>query len=359
MSQSQAEIIAEAQPVWGLDIQPAGCPACKAAYLVQAHRVGLFCPNCGRDRLSPQPARMRPEPPELFIPFRHSPTDLLPRLHDFVRPVWLRSDDLNAEALARRAVPVYLPAWLVDADLAGTWQAEMGFDYQVKSSQDSFAGNQWRSRDVLETRIRWEPRLGELVRHYDNIAVPAIENHSNQAALPGDHQPSTAIPYDPAQIGDAIVRIPDNTPEDVWNLAVEELDKATMDECRQAAGAQHVRQFAICAQHNHPNWTQLLHPIYVTGYTGDDGTMQMLYVNGRTGEVCGKRLASQRKGWLWARISLAIAALAFIVCLACTAIGALLPPFLLLSFLALVATLGAFTFAICTAVWPWEWNRRQ
>jgi hypothetical protein len=359
MTTPKAEIIAEAQAVWGLELQPAGCPACKTAYLVEAARLGKLCPNCGRDKLKAQPARMRPEAPELLIPFRKSLSDLLPTLQDFVKPIWLHSDDLTAETLARRAVPIYWPEWLVDADVAGNWKAEMGFDYQVKSSQENFVGNNWQTRDVLETRIRWEPRLGEIQRHYDNIAVHAIENHNSLTALIGDCRASEARPYEPSQVKQAMLRIPDRDPEDIWHVATDQLDHAAAAECSQAAQAQHVRQVVIHAEYANAHWTQLLHPLYATVYTTDDGAPQILYINGQTGQVGGTLLASQKKGWLWAGISLVAALLAFILGLVCAAIGTVVPPLICLSGLLLVFAVGALIFGICAAAWPWQWNRQQ
>jgi hypothetical protein len=302
---------------------------------------------------------MRPEAPELLIPFRKTPADLLPALQGFLRPVWLRSDDMNAESLARRAVPIFWPEWLVDADVTGDWKAEMGFDYQVKSSQENFSGNQWQTREVLETRARWEPRLGEIHRHYDNISLHAIENHNSLTAQIGEYNPGAALAYDPTQVKNALLRIPDNPPEDVWHVATSELERAAAQECSQAAQAQHVRQFVIHAEYPNAHWTQRLNPMYATFYTTDDGTPQMVYINGQSGQVGGVRLASQKKGWLWAGVSLAVAVLAFILGLVCAAVGTFVPPLICLSGLLLVFSIGALIFAIVAAAWPWRWNQNQ
>jgi hypothetical protein len=359
MSTSKAEIIAEAQAVWGLDVQPAGCPTCKTAYLLAAERIGKRCPNCGRGELKAQPARMRPEAPELLIPFHKTPTNLLPALQAFVKPIWLHSDDLNAEMLARRAVPIFWPEWLVDADITGDWKAEMGFDYQVKSSQENYVGNNWQTREVLETRARWEPRVGEIHRHYDNISVHAVENHNPLTQLIGQYNTNAAAPYEASLVKQAILRIPDNAPEDIWHVATGKLDNAAAAECSQAAEAQHVRQFTIHAEYANAHWTQLLYPMYATFYTNDDGAPQMLYINGQTGQVGGKLIASQRKGWLWGGIGLAVALLAFILGLVCAAIGTVIQPLICLSGLLLVFAVGALIFGIYAAAWPWQWNRGQ
>ena len=65
-----SEILESQQNVWESDLQPAGCPKCSQAFLVEPARIGLACPACGVGRLESQPARLRLEPPEPGAPGR-------------------------------------------------------------------------------------------------------------------------------------------------------------------------------------------------------------------------------------------------------------------------------------------------
>ena len=91
----------------------------------------------------------------------------------------------------------------------------------------------------------------------------------------------------------------------------------------------------------------------------DDGQPQFVYINPQTGTIGGLRLASQRKGWRWAGISLGLALLALVIGLVSFAASPVLPPLSLLGFLACAAALALGIFAIIPAVWPWQWNRQQ
>lgn len=184
----------EAQPVWDGDLVPAGCRACGQAHLVLPAALGQPCPNCAEAPLEAQPARVRPEPPELAVPFRTAAPDLAPILTAYLRPVWLRPDDLEVPRLVERARPVFWPMWLVDADVAGEWQLEAGYDYQVKSAQESYHSGQWVSEDRVETRVRWEARAGQMTRHYDNVVVPALSTHDALQALTGRYDRAAAAP---------------------------------------------------------------------------------------------------------------------------------------------------------------------
>lgn len=350
------EIVESAEKSWGLPLQAAGCPKCGQAFLIESARLGQACPGCAVGRLEPQPVRLRPEPPELLAPFQRSPADLRPVLERFVKPVWLRPDDFNPRNLMERLTPIYWPMWLVDSDLAGDWQAEMGYDYQVKSSQESYAQGGWKTQERVETRIRWEPRLGQLARHYDNVAAPALEDTHTLTTRIGGTSREPAAPYNPAALGQAAIRIPDLHPENAWPQAQAALHQAAAEECRQAALAQHVRSFAIHPTYTNLHWTQLLQPMYATYYFDDQARPQVLLVNGQTGTMGGPRRASQRKGCLWSSISLGLSAFLLFIYLLLVLLRKSAPALGSLAVLVLFLALGGVVLAVVLAAWPWNWN---
>ncbi len=344
-----------AQPVWGLALVPAGCPSCKRVFLVQPAAIGQVCPACFHGKLAEQPAMLRPEPPELLVQFRKGRSDPQQLLGGFVNGVWLHGDDFTAESLLKRMRPIYLPMWLVDCDVSGSWQAEAGFEYQLKSSQESFREGRWISRDVVETRTRWEPRMGQLLRHYDNLAAPALNDHQNLMASLGEYQLNQCVPYQAEQVGTAAIRVPDLQPEHAWPIASANVVRAAGEDCRKAAGAEHARQYHLDPAYSSLNWTQMLLPMYVTFYTGDDGQPQPVMVNGQSGAVSGLRLASQKKGWRLAGLLEAAASALILFGL----LASIIPPIIPLGILMILAGFGLAIFGIIPAVWPWQWNRGQ
>jgi hypothetical protein len=355
----QSQVIEADVSVWGTPLQPAGCPACRQVYLVEAARLGQTCPNCVRGKLEPQPALLRPEAPELLAPFRYTRPNLRPGLEKFVKEVWLRSEDFETDKLLQRAVPVYWPMWLLDSDVVGHWQAEAGFDYKVKSSQESYASGSWTTREVVETRIRWESRAGQIQRHYDNVSAQALSEQQRLLKLVGNYQLDQAKAYQPEQVKNAVLHVPDLPPESAWPLAQVQLDAAASAECRQAAGAQHMRNFILRADYESLHWTQMLLPLYVTWYTDDQGQPHPVYLNGQSGVIGGTRLASQKKGWQWAGILLAAAAVTFILALLFAGLGLVFPPSMILGILLGIVAIVVACAALVPAAWPWQWNRRQ
>ena len=345
--------------LWRLDFVPAGCPKCGQSYLVDKPHMGSLCPHCAIGRLTEQPARIRPEPPELMICFQINRDNLELAFNNFVKGVWLHNDDFNPSTMLSHLMPVFWPMWLVDSNVSGIWQAEGGFDYKVESSQDSFRDGQWRSQQVTENRIRWEARTGQLKRHYDNIAVPATSLHQNLMAMVGEYQFSRSTVYNPSQVGSAAIQIPDLHPEETFSLAKSNFDRASMSDCQKAAQAPHFRNYSIKANYDALNWTQLLLPMYVTYYSDDNGQPQIVFVNGQSGVIGGPRLASQKQGWRLAGIFAGIAVALFVLAVICFALTAILPPIAALATLLSLLAFGCGLFALVPAIWPWQWNKKQ
>lgn len=353
------EIVAEESQLWGTGLQPAGCPVCGTGFLVSAQPAEQRCPNCWRANLEAQPARLRPEPPELVIPFPKKAQDYLAQAQNFVKPVWLRPDDLEPAHLIQRAVPLFLPHWLVDGSLSGNWQAQVGYDYQVQSSQETYAGSGWQTHQVVETRVRWEPRLGQIARRYENLPAPAISEAAQLAKRIGQPNPKEGWPYQPDLLHNTVLRIPDMPPESAWPAARTKFNQHAAQDCQMAAAGQHIDQFSLNAEYEALIWTQLLQPCYATAYQDDDGRLHTILIDPFSGRFSGPRLASTRKAWLYSAISAGVAIILLILGAVLLASAAVAPPLSVLGALAIIGGLAAGIFALAPVLWAWNWNRQQ
>lgn len=299
---------------WGDALALAGCDACDALYLLPYDKPPITCPLCGQgELLLLDESADRPiytQPPELYVPFSVPADKQQQRLKEFVSGIWIRPDDLQLEKLNGRIQPIYLPMWLVDADVQAQWQAETGYNYEIISHREQYKGNQWHTQRIKETKTRWEPRVGQLQRHYDNKIAPALEEHDAFAHSLGNYRLEEAEPYQPQAVQDAFIRLPNRPPEDAWTDAQIALRQAAQQECRQAASADHIREFRWTPAFQNQNWTQMLLPLYTTYYLDDDNQPQIIYLHGQTGRLSGTRRASMKKARKYALILLALAAIA-------------------------------------------------
>jgi len=302
---------------WGATLHPAQCGNCHAAFLVPAHAGAPLCPNCFAARLEPNPALEHTELPELILPFSVAESTLHANLERWLRDIPFKSATLNLNALRARLTRVFMPMYLADAEVQGTWNAQMGFDYLVASSEERFHSGQWISQRINETRVRWEPRAGEIARAYENVSAPAVENHARlMSALGEGNTPALdttrAISFSPEAISNALVRAPEIANDNAWQFAEREVERRAASDCQTAANAQHHEQFNLRAAFGEPHWTLLLLPMYVTSYSDDDKKWLAVRVNGQTGFVTGEKRASIKIARRWALLLGGIALLAFL-----------------------------------------------
>ena len=285
-------------PGWGTPLAAAICETCDWQYLMPAGQMLPVCPACRQGELASVASYPEtPRQPELVTPFSLSDTDTAAALQRFARWRLFTPRDLRAANLQNRLQKLYLPRWLVDAEVQADWQAEAGFDYQVVSHQDRFDETQgrWQSEQLTETRVRWEPRLGRLRRRYDNVTAPAIEEDGAMSQAIGDFDLQTAVPFDATNLTGALVRLPNRSVEDAWPDALPRFQAQAADECRRAGRADHLREFTWNPYFEQQQWTQLLLPVYATFYQDDEGIEHPVLVHGQTGQVAGRRQASMRR----------------------------------------------------------------
>ncbi len=354
-----AEIVPADQTLWHTERQPAGCSHCRRVYLVPANYQGTDCPLCRQGKLESQPAYMRRAAPEKMLPFRIAKQALRPVFERFVSGVWIKPEDFNPQSLLNNTRAVFWPLWLVDSDVSGPWQMSAGFDYQVESAREVYQDGRWHSQAQIETRERWEPRLGTLNTRVDNVITPALEEHENRVQMAGAYPLEKGQDFDSSLLGVAFLELPDIPPETAWPLARPEIDKALAKICQESAGAQHFRDFSLRARFGDQNWTEYFLPIYTTHYTDDDGQPQVLVVNGETGAIRGPRLASRQRGGRIAGTLGAVAGGLLLLALLGLLLTVIFPPAALIAGLVGIFGLAAGVMAIIVAVWPGQWNRKQ
>lgn len=354
---------------WGEDMVHLLCEACDWRYLVPAGvaslgDVSLRCPHCAAEALvalDAGEARFpHAPPPELVIPFSLSKETAAQRITDFAGAIPYAPEDLTPENLRTRVRHLFLPMWLVDTTVRASWQAEVGFNYEVVSHRERYAdGAGWRTDEVEEQRVRWEPRVGRLARTYENVAAPAMEAHAALQRVLGDFALADAELYSNDRLTNAMVRAPDRAPEAAWTDAVPGVRRRAAQECRQAATADHIRDFRWAPDYGDQTWTLLLMPVYATYYLDDEGAARRVLINGQTGQIYGARRGSMQRAQRVALIIGIIALVLFLISLGLGLAGFLFPPLFVVGILGVVLALLVGIGATVPLLRVWRFNRRQ
>ncbi|NHZ72068.1 MAG: hypothetical protein GWP17_03170 [Aquificales bacterium] len=310
---------------WGENMALSHCQVCDGNFIVSLTVETDMCPYCGQSVLTyfdeEEDAPVYAQAPEQMLPFSVPRERLQQNVTKFAKKSWFAPADLTPQNLNGRLQPLYLPVWLVDASAKAQWQAEVGFDYQIVSHREKYGSSGWQSEKIKETKVRWEPRVGNLQRRYDNRPAPALEEHAQWRKLLGNFRTESPEPYQAESVAGVMVRLPNRPPDDAWPDAEASLKTAAVAECRQAAGADHIREFRWSATYSDPHWTQLLVPLFATYYRDDDDWVRMVYVHGQTGELVGQRRASLKKARRYSTIIGIGAVILFALSLILAAIG--------------------------------------
>jgi hypothetical protein len=348
---------------WGVNLEAAICEHCDWRYLLPPGLLPLYCPHCFKAVLTSVEGQAdslaHSHPPELILPFTVSVETLGHSIQDFAGKIWFAPGDLNPQNLKSRLQRIYLPMWLVDRQVQATWQAEAGYNYEVVSHQDSFDESRggWHSRQVTETRIRWEPRVGRLQRTYHNIPAPALDEHGQLMRQLGLYSFEAGQPYQPRAMEQVMVHLPNRSPADAWPDAIPALQNAAARECQQATSADHMREFRWAATYLEQNWTLLLLPVYVTYYLDDDRNPQPILIHGQTGHLSGPRRASMRRAQRAAFTIAGGAVIIFTLSLIIALISFLAPSILFVAGLGLIVAIIIGLLAIAPLVIVWQFNQ--
>lgn len=291
------------------------CPVCKRVFLVPSVRSKQSCPICYQSELEPQPSLVRKEVPEMVAPIEIDQQNLGERLTAFLDGVPYKTDDLAVENLLKRIQVVWWPQWLVDADLEGEWSGTVGFDYQVRTAKERYGDQGWNSQSVLRTEIRYEPRMGLLKRHYDNILVPALPTDKARIQQLGAYDYNRSKNFKIGMLEQASVQMPGIEPQELQEAAENTLRHYAEKEILQAAGAQHRREINYRGAYKNLNWTQFLLPIYSSYYVDEKGLRHPVVMNAQTGRLYGRRLASIKKARNWTIGLAALPVLVFLISL--------------------------------------------
>ncbi len=359
------EKLSETSTLWDKKYQVVVCEHCDWSYLVPLNKTLNHCPYCYKPGLTTLQEEVTElpvtQPAELQIPFQLTKARIEQTLEDFCEKIPFPPSDLTTRELLGRLIPLYLPMWLVDAEVQANWKGEAGFDYQVISHQAHYNENSsgWSSREVKEGRIRWEPRLGTLTRSYQNIPAPALEEHAVIEKKLGGYDLIYSQEFQPKLIQDCLIRLPNRSTQDAWSDAQPAFQDAASEECRQAAAADHIRQFSWQPSFHNHHWTLLLLPLYSTFYLDDAQNPIAVLINGQNGKVNGIRRASMKRAQRASLIILSVASVIFLLGLIFSVASMLYPPTLVIGVIGLAIALLVAAAAILPLLNVWWFNRQK
>ncbi len=280
---------------WGVDHLARACAACQCRWLLPAPQA-TQCPWCGTTGTLSEASFRVPAPEHIRTnaASREAVARTLRRALARI-PAALRPPDLDPRRLEDRLRAVFVCRWQVDSDVHGSWSCQAGFDYDVETHRERRVAGGWDVQKINRTHIDWEPRHGTLARHIDNVPAPALVEHRRIESVLGPLDGDDHRPYQPGDVAQGAVMLPNLSQAEAWNRAQDSLDEEITQLVQAACGAQHIQNVKIDARYDNQNWTLLLTPLWTTHYQDSRGAIRHIRVHGPSGAMRGELCADHKK----------------------------------------------------------------
>lgn len=291
------------QTQWQLPLAFVACSHCSTQFLRATPNM-TRCTHCFRGELVEKSAETLPfiGAPERIIPFNLDTAAIQQSCATFAHSVWFRPTDLSAENLAQRLHKTFLPHWIVSSRVTGTWQAALGYDYQVVSHVERYSGGSWQTDEVKKTRTDWEARAAKIDLQYSDIRTPALHAFSDLTNRIGSFNMGYEVDFSADNLQNALLHIPDRHGDAAWQDVFQVIHQNCQRDSIAAGAADRIQDFQWQVECPDQKWTHQLIPVYKTYYTDDEGNIIPLLMHGNSGKVDGVRRASMQQAKRYTKI---------------------------------------------------------
>ncbi len=259
---------------WGGVRDEIECQNCYAKISLDEGQLTTRCPFCASQKVVHHKASHDELRPLSVIPFTKTIEDITPSVSNWLGNSWMLPNELRRSAAMKRFVGIYLPFWIIDADVKGKWKAE--FAVKVDSGVPT----------------KWEWKSGSFSERFANFIVTGTK-HVTSGLLDNiaDYNLTLLQPYNPSYLVGWQAQAYESTLEEAHQEAREQIRFELQDDVRRRAQQSHktyMRNFQFGTNYENEGWRYILLPVYLSAYTFRDKTYQVV-VNGQIGSVSGSR----------------------------------------------------------------------
>lgn len=312
---------------WGFHRREMHCDSCGADLAVEEGTLTSTCPFCSSNKVMLHHAPDDNLRPRSLIPFKIQPENCRKQAKDWLGTGWFHPDELSNASIIERFTGVYTSFWSFKAEITSQWKAQVGYERKISYMEQG----EIKTRTVID----W---VWENGRTHISIADLLVCGNSHiSRVLIERTQPfdlSDLVEYSPEFLAGWQAQSYDISLPAGWEIGKSIMRQKAKAACHADIRSRHVRNFSMTADFSNESWRYVLLPVYITAYTFEGKTYQVI-VNGQTGKVVGQKPVAWWKVWL-----VIIATL--IPGMVCSLIGLLLFPLLPIGVIMLIAA-GIFS----------------
>jgi ribosomal protein S27E len=286
---------------WGTKQKSIVCKMCGAESLYDEAMTAGVCPFCGSTSVMPVDSDEDIMAPGGVVPFE-IPKEKAAQLFK----TWLGHKIFTPSAAKKSCeadsfTGIYLPYWTYDSETTSSYDAQLGFEYKVKT------------QDGYETKVRWRRYTGIYEEFIDDQVVYASTKTKNPSIKAVSVFDFTKLkPYSPEYISGFAAERYTLGLDDGWTEAkgyIQSTLKSHLgSKLRSTYKADRVGTIKLSTAYDKVTFKYLLAPIWMSSFKFN-GKVYNFVVNGQTGKVAGKAPISA----LRVAIAIILGIIAFII----------------------------------------------
>lgn len=279
------------------EVRVVHCAACGGESTFAPNVESGSCDFCGTRIVVTGPSTKAMKP-QYVLPFaieRDKGEDIF---RTWIKKRWFAPNTLKT--LARVEDPlkgIYYPFWTYDSQTATKYTGERGEHYYVTVTSKDSNGN---TVERQERRTRWYPASGTVSRFFDDILIPASkslpEDLTNRLS---DWKLSDMVEFNPKLLSGFKAETYSKPLKDGFDEATAVMENQIRQDVRQHIGGDEQRIHTMNTDYRDITFKYIQLPVWTLVYRFGKKFYQVL-INGRTGEVAGKRPYS------WIKITLLV-----------------------------------------------------
>ncbi len=294
--------------VWGPSIRAIHCKSCGAHTHLSDKDVSTTCPFCGSQHVE-QEGQTEGIRPHAVIPFKLARKDAYDRFEKWIKKRFFAKKAVKSVRDEERLKGVYIPYWHFNVDSSSHYHCQIGYNYTVTVTRHVMENGKSVAKQVQETRVRWESKVGLIDVDFADLLSNASEQFNSakiNALEPFDFR--EAKPYDSGFLSGFVAERYSVSLNEGFERLKPTIHSEIVDAIRRKHHGDHIRGAQLNTQYNKVDFQHVLLPIWLSSYLFNGKTYQF-GINGQTGEVQGTYPLD------WVRVMLVVFGIALLIAL--------------------------------------------
>lgn len=277
------------------------CDSCGASSTLEENVTSSLCPYCASPLVAENANDESVIQPKSLLPFKLNKNEAKDEFKRWVNKLWFAPNDLKKASISfDHFKGVYIPYWTYDTDTDSSYVGQRGDYYYVTVSYTTTENGKSVTKTRQERRTRWTSASGRVHKFFDDILTVATHSLPQKYIYklePWDLE--NLVPFDRSYLSGFIAEKYQIELDEGFDIAKKIADPEIRQLVRRDIGGDEQRIISLNTNYRDITFKHLLLPVFVCAYIFK-GKLYQFLVNGRTGEVQGKRPYS------WVKITLTV-----------------------------------------------------